>query len=231
MNARVKSPRRWRPQRRRFTLLLIGLCSTWAIASYAQSVGVRPIVYVADFELDAADVKSDDNRVDRARGLVRSLRPLGGSSSDDPQAHAQRIVSSLSAQLMSDLQKAGFDARHVDGMDPLPANGWLVRGVFLSVDEGNRLKRAVVGFGAGQETIELAVAIDNLSSMPPAPLYQTIEGQSSEHKPGAAVTLNPYVAAAKFVLAKGDEHKTIVDTAQKVSDEVVRRANAGAAAQ
>ena len=211
----------------RASVFLMVVCSLWTVAPRAQSVAARPVVYVTDFELDAADVKPDENRVDRARGLLQGLRPLRGSQSEsnDPQAHAQHIVSALSAQLMSDLTKAGFDARHVNADDPPPAQGWLVRGVFLSVDEGNRVKRAVVGFGAGQNTIEVAVAIDNVAANAPAPLYQTIEGQSSEHKPGAAVTLNPYVAAAKFVLAKGDEHKTIVDTAQKISDEVVRHAN------
>jgi hypothetical protein len=210
---------------------LMALATLWTGPAYAQSTAARPVAYVTDFELDAADVKPDENRVDRARGLLQGLRPLRGSQQDDPQAHAQHIVSALSTQLVADLQKAGFDARRLGAGDAQPAQGWLVRGVFLSVDEGNRVKRAVVGFGAGQNTIEVAVAIDNFQANAPAPLYETIEGQSSEHKPGAAVTLNPYVAAAKFVLAKGDEHKTIVDTAQKISDEVTRRANGETAAK
>lgn len=224
----MKNAMRWR----RAAMLAMGLFVFIAgqPASFAQASATRPVVYVADFELDAADVKADDNRVDRARGILKRLRPLGDSQADDPQAHAQRIVASMSSELMSDLQHAGFDVRRLNPGDATPPSGWLVRGVFLSVDEGNRVKRAVVGFGAGQNTIEVAVAIDYLAAQTPAPLYQTIEAQSSEHKPGAAVTLNPYVAAAKFVLSKGDEHTTIVNTAKKIADEVVRHANAAPSA-
>jgi hypothetical protein len=183
---------------------------------------------VSDFELDAADITPDQSRLSRARRLAGSLSPLH-LSEQDPQKKSQALVASMSETLIGDLRRDGIDARRLPGDAPLPAQGWLVRGVFLAVDEGNRVKRAVVGFGAGQGKIELAVAIDALPVESPAPLYQTVEGQSDKHAPGAIIKLNPYVAAARYVMAGNDEQADIKQAAGQVADSVAARVKAHAA--
>jgi len=120
------------------------------------------------------------------------------------------------------------DARRIAPDQPLPAEGWQVRGVFLSVDEGNRLRRAMVGLGAGQNDIQVAVSCDRLGAANLPPLYQTVEQAASSDKPGAVIKLNPYVIAAKFVMASGDEKKTIRKTAQQIADAVIARLHATA---
>jgi hypothetical protein len=40
--------------------------------------------------------------------------------------------------------------------------------------------------------------------------------------PGAAVTLNPYVAAAKFVLAKNASDKDVIHAASGIAAEIVK---------
>ncbi|MBP0590938.1 DUF4410 domain-containing protein [Paraburkholderia sp. LEh10] len=194
----------------------------------AQQGGGAPVVYVADFELDAANVTPDQSRLSRARRLAGSLSPLH-LTEQDPQKKSQQIVSGMSETLIADLQHEGFDARRLPAGADVPAQGWLVRGVFVSVDEGNRVRRAVVGFGAGQGRIELAVAIDQLPNPSPAPLYQTVEGQSDTHAPGAIVKLNPYVAAARYVMAGNDEQANIKQAARQVTDSVVARVKPHAA--
>jgi hypothetical protein len=42
--------------------------------------------------------------------------------------------------------------------------------------------------------------------------------------PGAIVTRNPYVAAAKFVMSRRDLPKNIRQTAQTIADQIIRRA-------
>ena len=199
-----------------------------SVASAQQSGAgnaTSPIVYVSDFELDAANITPDQSRLSRARRLAGSLSPLH-LSEQDPQKKSQALVAKMSETLIGDLQRDGIDARRLPVDAPLPARGWLVRGVFLAVDEGNRVKRAVVGFGAGQGKIELAVAIDALPVDSPAPLYQTVEGQSDKHAPGAIIKLNPYVAAARYVMAGNDEQADIKQAAGQVADTVAARVKA-----
>jgi hypothetical protein len=185
-----------------------------------------PVVYVTDFDLDVANVKPDSGPGSRLRLLGGALPSGPLRSSKDPQTHAREIVSNMADDLSSDLKKAGVDARRIAPGQPLPNVGWQIRGVFLSVDEGNRLQRAIVGFGAGQRDFQVAVSLDNLSTPDLPPLYQQTEEGSSKDKPGAIVKLNPYVVAAKFVMAGHDEKSTIKSTAQQISDAVVGKLQA-----
>ncbi|MFM0166619.1 protein of unknown function [Burkholderia sp. GAS332] len=184
-----------------------------------------PIVYVSDFELDVANVKPDSGPGQRLRGL-RGMLPSGPGplgKDKNPENHAKDIVNEMADALTADLKKGGVDARRSAPGQPLPATGWQVRGVFLSVDDGNRLRRAMVGFGAGQNNIQVAVSCDSLGTADLPPLYQAVEEADSKGKPGAVIKLNPYVIAAKFVMASGDEKKTIKKTAQEISDSVIAK--------
>ncbi|MFM0247757.1 DUF4410 domain-containing protein [Paraburkholderia sediminicola] len=204
----------------------LGAVSTLsAAADSAPFAAPVPIVYVSDFELDVANVKPDSGPGQRLRGL-RGMLPSGPGplgKDKNPEDHAKDIVNEMADALTADLKQGGVDARRSAAGQPLPATGWQVRGVFLSVDDGNRLRRAMVGFGAGQNNIQVAVSCDSLGTADLPPLYQAVEEADSKGKPGAVIKLNPYVIAAKFVMASGDEKKTIKKTAQEISDSVIAK--------
>jgi hypothetical protein len=134
----------------------------------------------------------------------------------------------MAQSLTDDLKKEGVDARRVTPGEPLPRVGWQVRGVFLSVDEGNRLRRAMVGMGAGQSQFQVAVSCDSLAAPELPPLYETVEEGASKGMPGAMVKLNPYVIAAKVVLSGRDEKTAIRNSAQQIAEELAQRLRAGA---
>ncbi|ACD21340.1 DUF4410 domain-containing protein [Paraburkholderia phytofirmans] len=204
-----------------------------AAADSAPFAAPAPVVYVADFDLDVANVTPDSGpgqRVRRLRGLLPSgPGPMGQDK--NPQEHAKHIVDEMADALTDDLKKAGVDARRSAPGQPLPTVGWQVRGVFLRVDDGNRLRRAMVGFGAGQNDIQVAVSCDSLGAPDLQPLYQAVDEADSKGMPGAAIKLNPYVIAAKFVMASGDEKKTIKKTAQQIADAVVAKLHGAAQAK
>ena len=98
-----------------------------------------------------------------------------------------------------------------------------VRDVFTQVDEGNRLRRAVIGFGAGQTGLQLAVAIDDLAQGAPRPFYELDTTAASGKAPGAVITLNPYVAIARFALSARDLEQSVKQTAAKIAADVASR--------
>lgn len=208
--------------------MLVGCLSGATIgcaADRAPFAAPVPVVYVADFDLDVANVTPDSGPGQRLRRL-RGVLPSGpGPMGEDqnPQEHAKHIIGEMADALTEDLKKSGVDARRSPPGHPLPTSGWQVRGVFLNVDDGNRLRRAMVGFGAGQNNIQVAVSCDSLVQADLPPLYQAVEEADSKDKPGAAIKLNPYVIAARFVMASGDEKKTIKKTAQEISDAVIAK--------
>ncbi|NYF91132.1 DUF4410 domain-containing protein [Tunturiibacter empetritectus] len=177
-------------------------------------------VYVSDFELDAQNVQVDKGSViDQVRPGI--LERPSKKEQRDPEAQAKKLVDTMSKSIVSDLQKAGYKAQRLTDDDPKPTAGAWVHGVFTQVDEGSRIHRAVIGFGSGKTTMELVVTLSDLAS-PKKPLYESSEEGASKKKPGAVITLNPYVAAAKFVMEKNAPEKTVKSTASAITKEIVQ---------
>jgi Domain of unknown function (DUF4410) len=181
-------------------------------------------VYVTDFDLDATDVQQSGvagviNRIPRP-GLIGS-GPLGIGRT--PQQQARDVVDTMASALVEDLRHDGLNAERLPPGAPLPSSGWLVRGAFLQVDAGNRLRRAVIGFGAGATELQVATAVDQLGAGLPQPLYTVDTSAQSGRLPGAAVALNPYAAAARFVIAGSDLTRNVKATAAKIADQVKER--------
>jgi Domain of unknown function (DUF4410) len=176
-------------------------------------------VYVRDFELDAENVTVDKGVGGQVRpGLIE--RP-SKREQRDPEAQAKKVVDTMSKSLVDDLHKAGYKAQRLGPNDSNPSTGALVTGVFTEVDEGNRMHRALIGFGSGSAKMDLYVTMSDLAS-PQKPLYNLAQEDTSGKKPGAAITLNPYAAAVKFAMEKNAPDKTVKKTASEISTDVVK---------
>lgn len=184
-----------------------------------------PVVYVSDFDVEAADSKP------ASHGLLANIGQGGliGRHAD-PATQAHEAVELLAATLAKDLKQAGIDARRAPPGAELPKSGWRVHGILLSVDDGSVARRAIIGFGAGRSSLQVAVAVDDLAK-PQQPLMQGLAGGSGGRMPGAIVMLNPYAVAAKIVLAGRDRDKAIKHAAQQIANAVVQRVQGKATPQ
>jgi Domain of unknown function (DUF4410) len=176
-------------------------------------------VYIHDFELEAENVEVD-------KGLGGQVRPgiLEGPRKrrqTDPEVQAKKLVDTMSKSLVDDLHKAGYKAQRLGPDDPTPEAGALVTGVFTEVEEGNRMRRAIIGFGSGSAKMDLYVTMSDVAT-PQKPLYNLAQEDTSGKKPGAAITLNPYAAAVKFAMEKNAPEKTVKKTASEISVELVK---------
>jgi hypothetical protein len=212
-------------------LLLLG-CGKAEVTGQRDIAGppvTRPvIVYIADFELDTAAIQSEPGVLPRPQlphgplgGVLLARRP---GAPKDPATRARELVDLMARSLAQDLNAAGTPARRLAPGEPPPPSGWLVRGVFTDVNEGNRLRRALIGFGQGQTELQLVIAIDDLKAGVPQPFYQLDTSADSGKAPGAAITLNPYMAAARFVMSGSDLDRNVRETAQKAAAEATARA-------
>jgi hypothetical protein len=128
----------------------------------------------------------------------------------------------MSESLQKNFNDAGIMAQRVYLGNGLPKEGWLVKGVFTEVDEGGRLKRAGIGFGAGATNMEVQVSVIDLAVNPDAPFIIFGTVKDPKQMPGAVVTLNPYVAAAKFVLEKNAPEKDVKKTGKAIAQEIMK---------
>jgi len=180
------------------------------------------VIYVADFELPAWAIQSEDGVLSGRRGRIGQVANRVYGKSSDPAARAQELVALMSKSLLKNLSKAGFQAiRQMPGA-PLPTRGWLLRGSFSLVQEGNRLQRSIVGLGVGQTDIKVLTCVNDLSQGPPKPLWEITTDANSGNKVGGGATLafGPYGAAVAFVRAGQDVEKNVKQTASEIATQV-----------
>jgi len=240
--ARVCDPQHVGMSGKRKSLLALGMaiiasaalcgCAT-AKFSGRREISAAPaakpaMIYVADFDLDAANIKSEPGvlaALPKVPGPLGSILPPLPGAPKDPDTLARELVDSMSATLVKDLTKAGLTARRLPTGEPLPTAGWLVRGVFTDVNQGNQLRRAVIGFGLGKTDLQVLVDINDLAHGTPRRFYELNTTADSGKAPGAGplIALNPAAGAARFVIAGKDLNKNVKQTASKIATEVVER--------
>jgi hypothetical protein len=163
----------------------------------AGSSSTKPTVYVSNFQID-----------------VVPLATAPAKPEDDPRKQASRLVELMSTKLVVALQKAGYNAARMGG--GRPESGVQIRGLFAEVDKENHWRRAVIRSAGESGKIEALVSVANLAK-PDQALYEIAPLPGNEDKPGAAITLSPYVPLTKFDLSKDASEGDF----QKISAQVV----------
>jgi Domain of unknown function (DUF4410) len=214
-----------------FQLAAITLAALWGPAIYFANYSVfaqatapsapKGPVYVRDFRFDAQNLKPDQGLLGGRGGpvgrLLQGLKP-----SEDPAAKARQFVELLSNTIVGELNNAGIYASRLELAAFAPSAGLLVGGEFLEVDEGNRMRRAMVGFGAGSEEIKVQVEVYDLAKDPNSPFLVYGAGEEGRKGPGAVAFRNPYAAAARYVLSRKATEKDVIKLGNQIAADLVK---------
>ncbi len=170
----------------------------------------RPaVVYVTDFYLDPERIQRK-TLLGGEGPLRRKLAELRG---DDPATRAKALVKALAEAIVQGLKDGGQAAEYLPAAaqgqgaaqagQPLPKQGWLVGGWFVSVNEGNRALAATLGFGTGAESVEIQVTVADLGRNASEPFLFMGSSTQSKLRPGGLIMGNPLAVAAKYVISRG----------------------------
>jgi|GEM_PF-1116779 len=225
------------------TLSSLVLCATLAasalapakvrnVAPGAQAPVAPPVViYVDRFSTQDVMEKAGDSPLfgdDGGGGrphLFGMLRggednTLLGQRRQQQQADLlMKLPGILQKTLVESLNKGVARAAVGDGTLAAQLNCWVLHGEFLVIDQGHRAAQAGVGLGAGQSQVEIHARLYTLSD-PDAPFLTFDTKGASGHMPGAVVMMNPYVAAAKFVMAKKEPEKETKKDGKQMAQEI-----------
>jgi hypothetical protein len=219
----------------------IGLVLTLAAALFLQKSAVeaspasprqigsasdKPAVYVSDFDLDVLPV---DTGRSRSTATPPPAPPGAAKQSDDARKQASRIVDRMAENLVQALQKAGYTVVRLHSGDTRPDHGVRIRGLFAEVDKENHWRRAVIRNGSDSGKIQVLVSVANLSK-PDQALYEIANLPGNGNKPGAVITLSPYVPLAKFDLDKDAPDEAFQKAAAHIVNDVTALLNANPAA-
>ena len=213
------------------SVLVLAGCRSAKITN-EQQFGETPkekptIVYVTDFGLVPGEIE-DDKGVLSEVPLVKVPAKLLLYGQEPPTERAKQLVNLMSTSLVKDIEAKGYVAQRYNPETQTPTNGWLIRGMYTKVQEGNRLQRTLIGFGAGETDADVVVVFDDLSKGPPEPFCELDTKADSGKLPGTAplLVLTPYGTAARFLLAGTDLEQNVRETAHKIADVLEQRVEA-----
>jgi hypothetical protein len=170
-------------------LLTLAACGSSHVQTAGPGVATRHArpdrIVVRDFAAQPSIVSLDS-------GIgARVVRAVGSSSTDADQSEtAGKVVAKLSDTLVKELNATGIPVVFGSATPSLAQNDTLlvVSGNILSIDEGNRTRRNVVGFGAGASKVTAKVDVYIQAPGEAPRLLQSFTADSeSGKKPGLAV--------------------------------------------
>ena len=177
-------------------LLVLAACSHARVAT-VQSMPPRLLpppaqVVVYDFAITPDQVKLD-------AGVGPTLMRSGQTATDLQIQAAEAVQASLTTTLVRRLVSYGLPAEHFPLGAVPPPHSLLVQGQIVSVDEGNRTRRVLIGFGSGRSSVEAdAQLYDVADSARPEFLVAFSGGANSGRMPGAAGTMGAGAVAQRL---------------------------------
>lgn len=141
-------------------------------------------VLVYDFAVNAGEVTLD-------RGLGPRLAREGGAATqtEEELRIGRAVAEALARHLVEELRGLGIEAARATG-GPLPTDITVsITGRFLSIDQGDRTKRTLVGFGLGGSEVRTWVQIYQSAGARTRLLAEGETVTESNMKPGLGVML------------------------------------------
>jgi len=204
--------------------LLVGDTKVDVVAKYQGDPLPKPekaLVY--DFEVPPEVVSVDTSPAARVH-----RRRAAAEAAGSPEALARQVQAAFSKALVRELQQASVPAEAAAGADTPPPHSLLVKGDFTAIDQGNKTKRILIGFGKGASDVQAHVTVSLASEQEPVALLEFNVKSQSGKKPGAAATVGAGAATMGTVsapsAAAGVGAGGVLDTAATVEADASRMA-------
>jgi hypothetical protein len=172
--------------------LLIGDTKVNVIAKYQGDPLPKPEkALVFEFAVPPEVITVDESPAAR---LHRPGRRTEGKP-DSPETVARQVQASFMKALLHDLQQASLPAEAApagaaaEADASVPPNTMLVQGEFTTINQGNKTKRVLLGFGGGASDVQGHVKVSLRTGQQPVVLLEFNVKSQSGKKPGAAATV------------------------------------------
>jgi hypothetical protein len=218
-------------------LLVVTGCASTEITQRQRYEGAklarpdRIIVY--DFTADPADVPPESAFAGQMNNVM----------TPPPQqvALGRKLGAQVAKELVADLRGMGLPAVVAAGQPTPRADDIVLRGYFVSVDEGSATQRVLVGFGAGSAELRTAVEAYQMTPQGLRPLGRSEIKSGGGKLPGMVVPLAVVAATANPIglivggTAKATGEATGSDTiegaAKRTADEIAAQLKTAAEKQ
>jgi hypothetical protein len=207
-------------------LMIFGFCGisgaeTTANISDSLNISKTWMIYVADFALDVDSGSKEGKGLLPVRQKIKdTVNRTGVTGKETPEEIAKKIVDAMAESIVKELNKKNVKAGRLFSQPPPFTECLLLEGEFMDFDEGERMKRAIIGFGSGSSEMQVRILFSKIVDGKTSLLMDTATDGGKNRMPGAVVSKNPYVAGAKFVLTKNAPDKDVRKLGANIADQL-----------
>lgn len=179
-------------------------------------------VLIQDFT-PVGDIVTDESAAAR---LHRHLSLRHDSDEDStPEVLTQRVQASFSTTLIKELAKVNIQSeRAFDGRSAPTAPVLVVEGEFIAINEGNKSKRVMMGFGRGASDIKTHVTVSSVIKGQKTVVLEFDVNSASGKKPGAVAAMGgASLAVGAAVGDIGDKKGTVQADASRMAEAVAKQ--------
>lgn len=153
-------------------------------------------VYIYDFAVNSQDVTLNQGF------FQKTYRDMTDENQNQSQLQvAHETAQALAAAIVQELQSLGFTTSQVArGQQVTGDNILIVDGEFTDINEGNKLRRMVIGLGLGQSTLETQIRVYQMAAGATQHIMTFTTHADSGSMPGAAIAGAPGAAAGGTAL-------------------------------
>jgi hypothetical protein len=169
---------------------LSGCTTVQQVYYYGGPVPRPDRILVYDFAFSPGSVELDSGLAER----------ITEASQGTPRTHEEmevgrKVATMLSEHLVAEIRRMGLPVQRTSAPPPSWGRSVMIKGAFLSIDEGNRTERLVIGLGAGRSDVRIAASVLEALSPGSRVLEQFEVDAKSGRRPGMAETLGFGAAA------------------------------------
>jgi hypothetical protein len=180
-------------------------------------------VFVYDFS-----VSPDNVRLDQGLGAQVEEAMKGTPRTEQELALGAKVAKTISDTLVERITNMGLPAQRAVGAPSAWSDSLVVEGQILSIDQGNRTERVVIGLGTGRSDVETHVQVYAARPGGLERIQEFATTAKSSIKPGMAETMGVGAAAGSLAASAAVSAASAVggeELADNVEGEAKRSAN------
>ena len=168
-------------------LALLAGCAPTNVQQTSENTGALPRpdrILVYDFAVSPDEVKLDEGLSEEIKQRYEHEQYTNRTPEDVKVGHTVAYV--VADELVKKIQSYGLWAERAMGTPSRRGNTLIIKGQFLTIDEGNRAERVAIGFSAGRTNVQADVQVFELTAGGKQQVETFDASGESASKPGMA---------------------------------------------
>lgn len=164
--------------------------------STGEALPSPDMIVVYNFAGSASEVKIDSSVMGNLSGRMDET-PLP----DEQIQLGRKVAEALADKLVQEFQAMGMPAMRATGAMPEAERVVMIEGQFLSINQGNRGERVVIGLGAGRSSVKLNAEVYGRTREGRRLLQSLTVDAAGSMQPGMAETMGVGAAAGNLAVS------------------------------